>query len=91
MLFCSGLPILPFDSNCNVHGLADASFLRCFVFLFVPKRRKLEGGALKAETAKYSTEVQQKEHKRKVPKATLRNKGQGVAKDWKATRHQKDD
>ena len=57
----------------------NASFLGCFVFFFVPKRRKLEGGALKAEAAKYSTEVQQKEHKRKVPKATLRNKGQGVA------------
>ena len=34
---------------------------------------------MKAETAKYSTEVQQKEHKRKAPKPTVRNKGQGVA------------
>ena len=42
-------------------------------------QKKLEGGALKTKAAKYSTEVQQKEHKRKALEPTLRNKGQGVA------------
>ena len=58
----------------------NASVLGCCAFLLVQTtKKKLEGGAWKTGAAKYSTEVQQKEQKRKAPKPTLRNKGLGEA------------
>ena len=49
----------------------------------------MEAGALKTKAAKYNTKVQQKEQKRKAPKPTLRNEGQGDASTEQKQKAQK--
>ena len=84
MLLCRktfNIPVMVFLCEATSHNAQECISFRMLRFSACTndKQKKLEGGAWKTRAAKYSTEVQQKEQKRKAPKPTLRNKGLGEA------------